>query len=95
MRCFVHIGDCDICGAENVRLFWSRAYPELQMCHDCFHGMRDYSEGEDEETAARTIRNSIAKMLRRIRKDEGRKEAIRIHSKFRGTGVPQNFRRKQ
>lgn len=86
----MYFGDCDVCGKKNVKLYWTRHFMNLQLCRDCFSAS---SFSEDEEAISRQIRLSIAKLLRQIRRDEGRKEAIRVYDRLRGTGVPQNPRR--
>ena len=86
----IHVGDCDICGKETVKIYWTRRYPELKFCHECFEDQIVLMEQEDH-----AIRISIALMLRRIRKDEGRQAAVQARNRLKGSGVPVNTRKRQ
>jgi len=84
----IAIGDCDVCGKKNIKLHWTRAYPALQMCRECFLNAPAAPAAPEEGT-----RLMIARMLRRIRREDGRAAAILTYDNLRGTGVPINPRR--
>jgi hypothetical protein len=81
--------NCNVCGKQNIKVYWARRYSELKFCKECFEARIGLAEQQDQ-----AIRLSIAVMLKRIRRESGREAAIRAYDRLRGTGVPINiFRR--